>query len=74
MTVRTRPHQGGDLFDIFPDLPWYRRRSAVDQVEKVRRQARLTHVRASENIKRQREATRRVRARLPARGWNVSGA
>jgi hypothetical protein len=62
MARRTKPHHGGDLFEIFPDLPWYRRRNAVDPVEKVRRQVRLTQVRAGENIKRQREATRRLRA------------
>ena len=62
MTKRgTRPHQGGDLFQIFPDLPWYRRRNAAEQVERVRRQVRLTQARAGENIRRQREATERMR-------------
>lgn len=60
--VKRKPHQGGDLFKIFPDLPWYRRRNATEQVEKVRQQVRLTQARAGENIRRQREATERMRA------------
>ena len=62
MAKRARtPHQGGDLFQIFPDLPWYRRRNVAEQVERVRRQVRLTQARAGENIRRQREATERMR-------------
>jgi len=61
---RTKPHRGGDLFEIFPDLPWYRRRNAAEQVDRVRRQVRLTQVRAGENIRRQRAATERMRAAI----------
>jgi hypothetical protein len=56
--------QGGDLFQIFPDLPWYRRRNAAEQVERVRRQVRLTQLRAGENIRRQRAATERMRVAI----------
>jgi hypothetical protein len=66
---RPRPHRGGDLFEIFPDLPWYRRRNATDQVERVRRQVRLIQVRAGENIRRQRAATERMRAAI---AWQLS--
>jgi hypothetical protein len=58
------PHRGGDLFEIFPDLPWYRRRNSAEQLERVRRQVRLTQVRANENIRRQREATDRMRVAI----------
>jgi hypothetical protein len=60
MARRTRT-RGGDLFQIFPDLPWYRRRNAAEQVEKVRRNVRLMQARAGENIRRQRAATERTR-------------
>jgi hypothetical protein len=56
-----------DLFVVFPDLPWYRRRSAAEQVDKVRRQVKQTQLRARENIKRQRAATERVRAAIANR-------
>jgi hypothetical protein len=60
--ARTKPHQGGDLFQIFPDLPWCQRRCATAQVEKARSQGRLTQMRANEHIRRLREATERMRA------------
>jgi hypothetical protein len=56
-----------DLFVVFPDLPWYRRRSAVEQVEHVHRQVKQTQLRARENIERQRAATERVRAAIANR-------
>ena len=64
MAKRPRATRGGDLFEIFPDLPWHRHRNVADQVEKVRRQVRVTQARASENIRRQREATERMRAAI----------
>ena len=64
-TRRKRP-LGGDLFEIFPDLPWHARRNTAEQVENIRRKVRLTQARANENIRRQREATARVRAAFGA--------
>jgi hypothetical protein len=64
MARRTKPQRGGDLFEIFPDLPWYGRRNAAEQVDRVRRQVRLTQLRAFENIRRQRAATERMRAAI----------
>jgi len=63
MARRTKP-LGSDLFEIFPDLPWHRRRhrNAAEQVERVRRQVRVTQARAGEHIRRQRAATERMRA------------
>ena len=60
--IRRKTYLGGDLFEIFPDLPWHRRRNTAEQVEKVRRKVRLTQARANENIRRQRAATERMRA------------
>jgi hypothetical protein len=65
MARRTK-HRGGDLFEIFPDLPWYRRRNAAEQIDRVRRQVRITQIRAGENIRRQRAATERMRAAIAA--------
>ena len=62
MAKRTKLRRGNDLFELFPDLPWHRHRNAAEQVDKVRRQVRLTQARAGENIRRQREATERMRA------------
>ena len=56
-----------DLFTIFPDLPGLRKRSAVEQVERVHRQAQDTRERASENILRQQVASERVRAAIAGR-------
>ena len=59
MARRAKP--GNDLFEIFPDLPWHRRRNPAELVERVRSQVRLTQARAGENIRRQRAATQRMR-------------
>jgi len=64
MARRTKLRQGNDLFEIFPDLPWHRRRNAAEQVERVRRQVRVTQARAGENIRRQRAATEQMRAMI----------
>jgi hypothetical protein len=64
MGRRSKPVRGGDLFQIFPDLPWYRRRNAAEQIDRVRRQVRLTQLRAGEHIRRQREVTARMRAAM----------
>lgn len=66
MAIKRKPHVGGDLFEIFPDLPWHRMRNTAEQVEKVRRKVRLTQARANENIRRQRAATERMRAEIAA--------
>jgi hypothetical protein len=56
-----------DLFALFPDLPWYPRRTAAGQMEQVRRQVNATQARVDENIVRQRAAAARVRAALSRR-------
>jgi hypothetical protein len=66
VTIRRKKYQGGDLFEIFPDLPWHRHRNTAEQVEKVRRKVRLTQARAADNIRRQRAATERMRAAVAA--------
>ena len=66
VTIRRKKHTGGDLFEIFPDLPWHRRRNTAEQVERVRRKVRLTQARANDNIRRQRAATERMRAAVAA--------
>jgi hypothetical protein len=62
--AKPKPLRGGDLFAIFPDLPWYRPRCPTEQVEKVRGQVRLTQARACEHIRRQRAATERMRVAI----------
>jgi hypothetical protein len=66
VAIRRKKHLGGDLFEIFPDLPWNRHRNTAEQVEKVRRKVRLMQARAAENIRRQRAATERMRAAVSA--------
>jgi hypothetical protein len=51
-----------DLFEIFPDLPGMRKRTAAEQMERVQRQVEDTRERAGRNIQRQRIASARVRA------------
>ena len=62
-----KPPRRDDLFQMFPDLPGLRKRSAVDQVERVHRQAEDTRQRAGQNILRQQAATERVRAAITGR-------
>jgi len=64
MARRTTSPTGNDLFQLFPDLPWYRRRNAAEQIARVRRQVQLTQARAGEHIRRQRAATERMRAMI----------
>ncbi|HJZ78376.1 MAG TPA: hypothetical protein VKE51_41900 [Vicinamibacterales bacterium] len=61
-----RPHSD-DLFEMFPDLPYMRHRTAEEQVAQVRRQVDATRERARRSIARQREAAARVRAAISAR-------
>lgn len=56
-----------DLFEIFPDLPGLRKRTAAEQVERQHRQVQDTRVRASQNILRQQAASERVRAAIAGR-------
>jgi hypothetical protein len=64
--VPPRPHNN-NLFEIFPDLPWMRPRSANDQVQRVQQQAEAFRERAKANIDRQRAAAARMRARVADR-------
>jgi hypothetical protein len=67
--VTRRPHTD-DLFELFPDLPWYRSgRPAAEQVREMRRQVDAWRRRAAVNIDRQRMAAARVRAALSARRY-----
>jgi hypothetical protein len=54
------------LFEIFPDLPRMRHRTATGQVEALRRQVDATRERARHNIARQRDAAARVAAAISA--------
>ena len=56
-----------DLFEIFPDLPGLRKRTAAEPVERVHRQVQDTRERAGENILRQQAASARVRAAIAGR-------
>jgi hypothetical protein len=56
-----------DLFQIFPDLPGVRPRTAAEQLERMHRKVQETRERANQNILRQRAASEHVRASLPAR-------
>jgi hypothetical protein len=56
-----------DLFEIFPDLPGIRHRTAQEQVEEVHRQVQAMRQRAGANILRQKAATERVRAAISKR-------
>ena len=61
-----RPHSN-DLFAIFPDLPYARRRGATDQVQNIPQQVEEFRRRARANIERQRAAAERVRAQVKQR-------
>jgi hypothetical protein len=56
-----------DLFEMFPDLPGLRKRTAAEQMERVQRQVQDTRERAAANILRQRAASERVRAAVAGR-------
>ncbi|MGH9144395.1 MAG: hypothetical protein ACRD2I_24915, partial [Vicinamibacterales bacterium] len=56
-----------DLFQIFPDLPGMRPRTAAEQIERVHRKVQDTRERAEQNILRQKAASERVRAAISIR-------
>ena len=62
-----KPAPRDDLFQIFPDLPGVRKRTAAEQVERVHRHAQDTRERAGQNILRQRAASERVRDAISGR-------
>ena len=62
-----RPPRRDDLFQIFPDLPGLRKRTAAEQVERVHRHVQDTRERAGQNILRQQAASARVRAAVAGR-------
>ncbi len=62
MPTRRRRHSTNDLFEIFPDLPWARHRTAAEKKKTIERQVEAVRERARANILRQRGATERVRA------------
>jgi hypothetical protein len=66
LDVPPRPHSN-NLFEIFPDLPWLRPRSANDQLQRVHQQAEAFRERAKANIDRQRVSAARMRARVADR-------
>jgi hypothetical protein len=63
--VMSKGPSRNDLFAIFPDLPWHRHGITGRRIEQVQRWARQTLVR--EKIRRQQEATERVRAAIAGR-------
>jgi hypothetical protein len=64
MPTRAKKRSTNDLFAIFPDLPWTRRRTAFEKREQVLRQVEAVRERARQNMLRQRTATERVHAAL----------
>jgi hypothetical protein len=62
-----KPPLRDDLFQIFPDLPVLRKRTAAEQVDRMRRQLQETRERAGQNIRRQQAASERVRATITGR-------
>ncbi len=66
MRMAKRPRHD-DLFQMFPDLPGLRKRTAAEQVDRVHRQVQDTRARASQNILRQQAAADRVRAAISER-------
>ena len=67
LMVMAKPPRVDDLFEIFPDLPGLRKRSAAEHMERVHRQVDETRKRAGQNILRQRAASARVRAAISGR-------
>jgi hypothetical protein len=63
MPTRRRNQSTNDLFEIFPDLPWTRRRTAVEKDEQIERQVEAMRGRARLSTVR-RPATERVRGAL----------
>jgi len=60
------PHSN-DLFEIFPDLPGHRLRTAEEQVRRVHQQVEDFRERAKINIDRQKASAARVRAQVASR-------
>jgi hypothetical protein len=60
------PHSN-DLFEIFPDLPGHRLRTAEEQVRRVHQQVEEFRERAKINIDRQKASAARVRAQVASR-------
>ena len=67
LMAMAKPRGTRDLFEIFPDLPGLRKRTAAEQIERVHRQVEETRERAGQNILRQRIASARVREAISAR-------
>ena len=55
-----------DLFSIFPELPWRAHTPSSGPIERAQR-VREMQMRVAQNIRRQREATERVRAVIARR-------
>ena len=62
-----KPVGRDDLFQIFPDLPGVRTRTAAEQVERIQRKVKDTRERAGQNILRQQAASERARASVASR-------
>ena len=62
-----KPPFRDDLFEIFPDLPAMRKRTAAEQAEHVRRRLADTRERAGQNGRRQQAAAERVRTAIAGR-------
>ena len=62
-----KPPRRDDLFQIFPDLPGLRKRTAAEQLERGQRRVQDTRARAGEAILRQKSASERVRAAVAGR-------
>jgi hypothetical protein len=60
-------HVRDDLFSIFPDLPWHPHTPRTSQKDRVQRHVAEAQLRVGQNIRRQREATERVRAVIARR-------
>jgi hypothetical protein len=56
-----------DLFAIFPDLPWHPHTARTSQQERVARHVAEARARVAQNIRRQQQATDRVRAVIARR-------
>ena len=64
LTAMANRRSTNDLFEIFPDLPGNRHRSAAEQIEAAHVRWKTRGRRANENILRQKAAAERVRAAI----------
>jgi hypothetical protein len=62
-----------DLFVIFPDLPWQRRRPSLEQMPHRRRKTEEAQGRVRDNSRRQQVATEQVRAAIAGRSRRFKG-